>query len=345
MNAKDPEAPQEGAGRYQQQLRFQPFGAAGHQRLQEACIGIVGLGGLGAALAVHVVRCGAGRVILIDRDFVEDSNLPRQILYTEADANEALPKAVAAERHLRRVDSRSRIEAHVADFSTRNASLLDDCDLVLDGLDNVETRVLINDYCRKAEKPWVYGGAVGAQGVVLLVGPRGPCLRCVFPDLDQATGLETCDTSGVLSPLPALVAALQVCEAMRWFADPQAESRLWHLDPWSGHAFLSSALSTNERCPCCAGGRYPALERPSSTSARLCGRGMIQIAPDLPRSLDLPSLAARWKGLGAVEQNPFLVRLHVEGCTICAFGDGRALIQGVEEVPRARVLYARYVGA
>jgi len=331
--------------RYRQQVRFAPFGTHGQERWQRATVGIVGLGGLGAALAAHVVRTGAGRAILIDRDFVEDSNLPRQILYTAADAARALPKAAAAKDHLSDVGSATQIVAAVEDLTVRSVErLLQSCDLVLDGLDNVEARLLINDYCRRERKPWVYGGAVGSTGAVLLVTRDGPCLRCLFPELESAPPLETCDTAGVLSPLPAMVASLQVAEAMRCLAEAEPAPRLWHIDSWSGHAFVSDSLSLAPDCPCCARGTFPALDRPASTTAQLCGRGMIQITPARVLELDLADVARRWKDTGAVDCNPFLVRLKLEDCTIVLFPDGRALIQGVDNAERARSLYARYVG-
>jgi adenylyltransferase/sulfurtransferase len=300
---------------------------------------------------VHLVRAGAGEVVLIDRDVVEESNLPRQMLYNARDAAEGLPKAEAAARHLADLGGPSRLEARVKDFSRRTADeLLAGADLVLDGLDNFEGRFLLNDWCHLHEVPWVYGGAVGGHGMALLVPAGGrPCLRCLFPAADETAPAETCETVGVLSPLPSLIAALQVCEAFRHLAaapgGPPPASRLWHLDPWSGRSWVTDVAAAEGGCPCCHEGRHPALEREDTTrTATLCGRGTIQVLPSTERSLSLEEICSGWKGLGRVQRTPFLARLTCEEVTVSVFPDGRALIHGAEDVERARSLYARYVG-
>lgn len=333
--------------RFSRQERFAPFGAAGQERLAGSRVAVVGLGGLGSSLALFLARAGVGELRLIDRDVVEESNLPRQMLYTAEDAREGLPKAEAAARNLRLVGGPTRLVAQVRDLSLRTVqSLLEGIDLVLDGLDNFEGRYLLNDACHQRRIPWVYGGAVASSGTALLIGPEGrPCLRCLFPDA-LAAAAETCETVGVLSPFPTMIAALQACEALRFLAEERPQSRLWHLDPWSGRAFVSEIERGTEDCPCCGQRRYPALV-PSAAelTTQLCGRGTMQVVPPEDRDLVLADLAAAWRGLGVVKQTPFLARLETEGLVVSVFPDGRALIQGVDSAERARSIYARYVGA
>jgi adenylyltransferase/sulfurtransferase len=310
-------------------------------------VAIAGLGGLGATLAAHLVRAGVGEIVLIDRDIVEFSNLPRQMLYDEQDATEGLPKAEAAARHLAAVAGETRVEVIAADLTGESAPrLLSGVDMVLDGLDNFETRFVLNDYCRRERIHFVYGGAVGSMGAVLLVPGTGPvCLRCLFHGADDHPDADTCETAGVLSPLPSMIASLQASEALRCFAEDEPAARLWNVDPWHGRAFVVTVKPT-ERCPCCKDGLYPALERPDDrSSTKLCGRDTVQVWPGKQRSIDLSTLARRWEGLGETRVSRFLARLEVDGCVLSVFQDGRALVQGTDSPDRARSLYARYVGA
>ncbi len=334
--------------RFSRQMRFAPFGMDGQERVRKATAAVVGLGGLGSWIAEQLVRAGIGRLRVIDRDVVEESNLPRQTLYLAEDARHGRPKAEAAAERLAGIGGPTAIEPHARELQRRSIdALLAGCEVVLDGLDHFAGRFLLNDWCRRRGVAWVYGGAVGGAGSVLLVAPdRGPCLRCLFPGAEGAVGGETCDTVGVLSPLPALIASLQTSEALRYLAGDRRDARLWHFEPWEGRAVALKPGPSAPGCPVCARSGYPALDGPDPEEAvKLCGRDTVQVEP--PRrdlSLSLDEVAERWRGLGAVERSRFLVRLSVDGLVLSLFDDGRALVQGTSSLERARSLCERLVG-
>ncbi len=333
--------------RFSRQLRFAPFGAAGQARAQSATVAVVGLGGLGSWIAEHLARAGVGTLRLIDRDLVETSNLPRQGLYGEEDARRGTPKAEAAAQRLAAIGGPTRLEPHVAELTRRSIdALLGGCDLVLDGLDHFAGRFLLNDWCRKNGVTWIYGGAVGGAGSVLRIdADQGPCLRCLFPAASNAVGGETCDTVGVLSPLPALIAALQSSEALRFLAGDRRPAKLWHIEPWEGRTLALKPGAPAADCPVCSRREWPALDlQLDAEETKLCGRDTVQVAPTSGVALDLTQVAKRWQGLGAVEQSRFLVRLRLDGLVVTLFRDGRALVQGTESLERARALYERLVG-
>ena len=333
--------------RYSRQIRFAPFGEAGQKKLRSLRVAVVGLGGLGSTLAEHLMRAGVGCLRLIDRDVIEDSNLPRQTLYTEADARAGRPKADAAAERLRSLNADPQLEVRMNDLTSGNvADLLQGCDWVLDGLDNFATRYVINDFCRREGISWIYGGAVGGEGIVLRVDAQSsPCLRCLFPEPPTAATVDTCDTVGVLTPLPAMIASLQVCELFRGIAADPPPPRLWHFDVWSGRCHAATLSPQRDSCPCCDQSQFPALNRPhQAKTARFCGQGTVQVLPEQTTELDLHRIAAGWQGLGEVQQLPVLVRLRIDEVVVTVFADGRALIQGVETTEQARALYARYVG-
>lgn len=336
----------EPSDRFLRQTRFAPFGPEGQAALSAARVAVVGVGGLGASLAEHLTRAGVGFLRLIDRDVVEESNLPRQALYTAADAEAGAPKAEAAAKHLAAIGGSTRLEARSEDLSLRNvAALLGDIDLVLDGLDSFTTRFLINDWCHANHKAWIHGGAVASTGSVLRIRAGGrPCLRCVFPEPEAPETFPTCETAGVLTPLPALIAALQASEAMRHFAEPQSPTRLWQIDPWSGRA-LSITPELDAACPCCREAAYPALESGALEPATsLCGRDVVQVHPEGTRRVALEALVEKWQGMGRIEHRGSLARLHLDAHTLSVFPDGRALVKGTDSPSEARALYARYVG-
>jgi adenylyltransferase/sulfurtransferase len=338
--------------RFSRQTRFAPFGADGQSRLERSRVAVVGLGGLGSWIADHLTRAGVGALRLVDRDVVEESNLPRQTLYTADDVAHGRPKAEAAALRLAAVGGPTRLEPLVRDFSRRTADeLLAGCDLVMDGLDHFAGRFLLNDWCRKQKVPWVHGGAVGGAGTVLLVeAESGPCLRCLFPSAEGTVGTDTCDTVGVLTPLPALIAALQVSEALRLLAGDRTPARLWHFEPWAAHAVALKPGPSSPACPVCARTSFPALEASSTDDAvKLCGRDTVQIdapatAAGATARLDLASFERRWHGLGEVERSRFLVRLRVDGLVVSLFDDGRALVQGTSSLEKSKTLYERLVG-
>jgi adenylyltransferase/sulfurtransferase len=333
--------------RFSRQTRFAPFGAKGQERTVTATVAVVGLGGLGSWIAEHLARAGVGTLRLIDRDLVETSNLPRQGLYGDEDARHGRPKAEAAALRLSAVTGGARLEPQVAELGAGNVDrLLRGADLVMDGLDHFAGRFLLNDWCRRERVPWIYGGAVGGVGAALRIdGDRGPCLRCLFPGADRTAGGETCDTVGVLSPLPALVAAIQCSEALRLLAGDLRPGRLWQIEPWDGRVIALDPGPVSPDCVVCRREEFPALRAGRDEGdARLCGRDTVQITSPGSPEIDLAAVADRWAGLGAVERGRFLVRIHRQGLVLSLFRDGRALVQGTSSTATARALYERLVG-
>lgn len=342
--------PQFDVERFSRQTRFTPLGSAGQERLAAARIVIVGCGALGGAAALALVRAGVGHVRLIDRDVPEVSNLPRQVLFDEADVAAGLPKAVAAARHLERMNSAARIEPVVADLTAANvADLLTGHDLVVDGTDNFEARFLVNELCCRERIPWVHGGAIGAEGRVLAVVPgASACLRCLVPEPPAPGSLPTCETAGVLGPAVLVVGAVQAMEAIRLLVGgPAAGNRLLVCDLWDqAWRTVDLAPLAAAGCPTCRGGDYPWLEgRIGSRPAVLCGRDAVQV-PAVGGRVDLAVVAERLAAVAPVTANPWIVRAQVEpGIELAVFADGRALVSGTREEARARAIVARYLGA
>ena len=336
--------------RFSRQTRFAPLGSAGQERLAAARIVVVGCGALGGAAALALVRAGVGHVRLIDRDVPEVSNLPRQVLFDEADVAAGLPKAVAAARHLERMNSAARIEPVVADLTAANvADLLTGHDLVVDGTDNFEARFLVNELCCRERIPWVHGGAIGAEGRVLAVVPgASACLRCLVPEPPAPGTLPTCETAGVLGPAVLVVGAVQAMEAIRLLVGgPAAGNRLLVCDLWDqAWRTVDLAPLAAAGCPTCRGGDYPWLEgRIGSRPAVLCGRDAVQV-PAVGGRVDLAVVAERLAAVAPVTANPWIVRAQVEpGIELAVFADGRALVSGTREEARARAIVARYLGA
>ena len=337
------------AGRYSRQELFAPIGPEGQARLRRARVAIVGCGALGSTLAEMMARAGVGSLTVIDRDYVEESNLQRQSLFDEEDAARGLPKAAAAEARLKEINSEVAVRGVVTDLAADNAAeLLKGADLVLDGTDNFETRFLLNDVCLKAGIPWVYGACVGSYGLALLVRPRvSPCLRCVLEELPGPGG-PTCDTVGVVAPVVHVVAGLQAGEALKMLAG-RAQDLLpgvVTVDLWKGRFEVMDLGGRAPWCPACTEGRYDYLESGTGTgSAVLCGRDAVQVRPPRGTRVDLPALARRLAASGDVAANEHLVRFRAPGAEMVVFGDGRAIVKGVKDAAQARSLYARYVGS
>lgn len=341
-----------GDERYSRQLLFRPLGPAGQQRLAASRALIVGCGALGSHAAELLVRSGVGIVRLVDRDFVEESNLHRQSLFREADVEGSLPKAIAAADHLRQMNSHNRIEAVVEQVDADNIErLAEGMEVIVDGTDNFDTRFLINDLALKIGRPWIYGACVGAYGLTATIVPgRSPCLRCLIDACSAAAGAETCDTAGVIPPAPALVAALQATEAIKILSGALgAVSRdLVAVDLWNNsiQRFVLDRDAVSQDCPACCGGIYDYLEgERGAQSIILCGRNAVQIDAKRSRDIDLEVLAARLEEHSAVVRNRFLLRTTLEGCVVAVFSDGRAIITGTSDPVRARAIYDRYVGS
>jgi len=333
--------------KYSRQILFAGIGEQGQQRLLASSAVIVGCGAIGAAAANLLARAGVGKIRIIDRDFVEPSNLQRQTLFDEADALAALPKAVAAERKLRSINSGVSLEGIVADLSPRNAAdLLAGFDLILDGTDNFETRFLINDFAVQNAKPWIYAAAVASYGLTMTIRPgTTPCLACVMEAGQQ--GLEeTCDTIGVLGPVVNLIASLEVAEAMKLLAGrPEAlHGRLISCDIWSGH-FQSVRIARNAECRACARREFIYLHGEAQPHITMCGRDSVQIH-ERTRVLDLGLLRNRLSpAVSDVRHNEFLLRFRIPPYEMTVFSDGRAILKGTKDPAIARSLYARYIGA
>jgi molybdopterin/thiamine biosynthesis adenylyltransferase len=288
-------------------------------------------------------------LILADRDFVEYSNLPRQALYSEADAAAGLPKAVAAAQRLRQLNSQVEIEPHVVDVNPDTIEdLIAGADLVMDGADNFEVRYLLNEACVKHRIPWVYGGVLGTYGLTAAIIPgETPCLNCLLGPMPPPGSVPTCETAGVLGPAVAAIAALESVEGLKLLLDRRDAllKSLVVVDVWTGDFERIQTQRGQTRCPVCDDGRYELLnaER-GSVTAVLCGRNAVHVHPRPAQALDLAALAGRLAGAGPVSVNNYLLRLEVEGYQLTLFADGRAIIKGTADPVQARALYARYVG-
>lgn len=331
--------------RYLRQIVFPGIGANGQEKLLAASVAIAGCGALGSFQAAALARAGVGRLTVIDRDFVEPSNLQRQWLFDEADAAASLPKAIAAERAIGRINSSTRVTAAVADLTADNIEeLLGGSSLILDGTDNFETRFLVNDYCVRHTIPWIYGGAVGSYGITTSFFPgRSACFRCLYPD--PPSGVQpTCETAGVLGPVTAAIAALQTADAMRILCDAEFTPAILTLDVWTGSVRRVVQPPRDPECRACGLLEFDYLDRSRRAPVSLCGRNAVQIH-ERSRPLDLARLASVLGPLGEVRANEFGLRFWRPPYEMTIFPDGRAIIKGTTDIGVARGLYAKYVGA
>ncbi|MCE9632309.1 MAG: ThiF family adenylyltransferase [Planctomycetia bacterium] len=339
------------ADRYSRQIRFAPLGPDGQVRLAAARVAVVGCGALGSVVAMTLARAGVGFLRLIDRDVPETSNLPRQVLFDEADVAAGLPKAVAAAGQLGRINSGVSIEPIVADLTAANVGeLLGGVDVIVDGTDNFEARFLVNEFACRHGVPWVHGGAIGAEGRVMTIVPgRTACLRCLIPEPPAPGALPTCDTAGIIGPAAVVVGAVEAAEAMKLIAGAAEKTgnRLLVCDLWDNvwrTVDVSSLGATG--CPTCRSGDYPWLEgRLGARPTPLCGRDAVQV-PSSGGAVDLAALAMRLAAVGSVVANRWIVRAEVEqGIQLSVFADGRAIVSGTREEARARAIVSRYLGA
>jgi adenylyltransferase/sulfurtransferase len=331
--------------RYSRQIRFAPIGVEGQGKIREASVCVVGCGALGSFQAEALARAGIGRLRIIDRDYVDYTNLQRQWLFDETDARNEYPKAIAAERRLQQINHQAKVEPVVADLTPSNAEeLTADMDLILDGTDNFETRYLLNDISVKSGTPWIYGAAIGSYGVVMPIDPaRGPCFACVYPEPPQGPQ-ATCDVNGILASTTAAVSALQVAAALRMLTGwPDFESRIQTLDVWEGTAKSIQAGPRDEQCVTCGQREFRFLEGFRRVPVSLCGRNAVQLH-DTAVPLNLRDLAVRLTPLGQVRVNDFALRFSLPKFEMTFFPDGRAIVKGTTDVGVARGMYARYVG-
>jgi len=335
--------------RYSRQMILPGWGRDGQERLAARTAAVVGCGALGSHIAAHLVRIGVGQVILADRDLVEWHNLPRQALFSEQDAAGGIPKAVAAARRLRQLNSTVTIEEHVVDVDADTVEeLVHRADVVFDGADNFEVRYLVNEACVKLGIPWVYGGVLGTYGLSAAIVPsETPCLRCLLGPMPLPGSIPTCETAGVLGPVVATVAALEVVEGLKILLG-QRQALLHSLvmvDLWTGDFERARIQKSLDSCPVCDERRFEMLTAArGSTTEVLCGRSAVQIRPRPARALDLEALGRRLSELGPVSVNEYLLRFSADGLELILFRDGRAIVKGAESSTGARAFYARYVG-
>jgi molybdopterin-synthase adenylyltransferase len=331
--------------RYSRQILFPGVGEEGQRRLLDARVAVVGCGALGSFQAGALARAGIGKLRIIDRDYVEWSNLQRQWLFEESDAVDAIPKAVAAARRIVRINASVEAEALVADLIPANADdLLSDIDLILDGTDNFETRYLINDYAVSRGLPWIYGAAVGSYGVTMAVLPGvTACMKCIYPE-PPSGAQPTCETAGVLGPVTSLIASLQSSEALKILCTGESTRKLTTVDIWSGEIRQIAQPTPDAACPACARGEFPHLNGAGRAPISLCGRNAVQIH-ERARPLNLADLALRLSPLGHVRANEFALRFETSPFELTIFPDGRAIVKGTTDTGVARSLYAKYIGS
>ncbi|HUY82408.1 MAG TPA: ThiF family adenylyltransferase [Acidobacteriaceae bacterium] len=334
-------------GRYSRQVLFPPIGDAGQQKLAAAHVALVGVGATGAAAAGLLARAGIGTLTLIDRDFVEESNLQRQILFDEDDARQALPKAEAARRKIPLFNKDVAVRAHVADLTPGNIHpLLAEAHIILDATDNFETRYLINDYAVEQRRPWIYSAAIAAYAVSMNILPGDTaCLACIFPE-PPSGNVETCDTAGILNTAVNFAASIAVTEALKYLTGSQAKMRrtLLSCDLWNNEWSQVSAAAPHPGCEVCSRRDFRHLRGEGRPHITLCGRNSVQIH-EHHRPVDLLALEARLQPLGEVRCNQLLLRFTRGEHTLTVFADGRAVIQGTTDIALARSLYARFVGS
>ncbi len=335
--------------RYSRQILFAGIGAEGQKLLRGARVVIIGCGALGSAQAEALARAGVGHLRIVDRDFVETSNLQRQTMFTESDARERLPKAVACVNRIALINSEIEAEAEVLDVNQTNVErLIKDCDVVLDGTDNFATRYLINDACVKHRVNWIYGAAVASYGVTMTVRPHAtPCLRCVFEEAPPGGSAETCDTAGVIMPIISMVTAVQVSEALKLLVGQteKLHNSLMQFDVWSNEWRRIALKSPMPECLTCGIGRYETLDAEGADfTAVLCGRNAVQVSPPKPARINLVELAEKLRALGEVKVNEYLLRFRAGDYELTVFQDARSIVRGTDDMTTARSLYAKYVG-
>ena len=333
--------------RYSRQVLFPGIGNEGQHKLAAARVGLVGCGATGSALASLLARSGVGSIRIIDRDYVEPSNLQRQSLFDESDAAQSLPKAIAAARKIAAFNSQIVVEPQVADLVPANAeSLLDDMHLILDGTDNFETRYLLNDFAVRASLPWIYTAAIGSYGVTLNVLPaKTACLACLFPDPPHGA-FETCETAGILNSAVNLAASIAATEAIKMLvgANERVRRTLLSFDVWTNEHAEVRAENPRPGCRACGMRDFTHLAGEGRPHITLCGRNSVQIH-ERHRPVDFSEVSLRLKPHGAVRHNDFVLKFWPEPYEMTLFPDGRAIIKGTTDTAVARSLYARYVGS
>lgn len=331
--------------RYSRQTMFPGIGDKGQAKLSRGCAVIIGCGALGSNIATFLVRAGVGKIRIIDRDFIEYHNLQRQTLFDENDMKNRLPKAIAAERHLKKINSTIDIEGIVADVNYTNVErFCSGADVILDGLDNFEGRFLINDVALKEKLPWIYGGAISSTGMMMTIVPgKTACLRCIIPDLPGRGALPTCETAGILNTAPALIGSLQATEALKILVNAEVNRGLSMVDVWEGKFDL---IKTERRpdCPTCQG-HYDFLGKTFTVQATaLCGQTRaVQVVDASVAEISFRKLASRLKSYGSVSKDRYVLKFIIDDYEVIVFQDGRAIIKNTTNESLAKELYDKYV--
>jgi len=334
--------------RYSRQILFEGIGKQGQKKLGKSSAVLVGCGALGTVTAELLTRAGIGSLKLIDRDFVEESNLQRQSLFTEEDAKQGLPKAAAAQKALQSINSQVEVQGLILDVTWENiGSLCEGHGVIIDGTDNFETRFLINDLSVSLGLPWIYGACVGSYGLAFSFQPNAtPCLQCLFEDPPPTGETETCDTVGIISPVVHVISAYQVTQAMKILTDQTPDRSILQVDLWTGLCQrLSVQKARSQSCDCCKNRNFRFLQGQEQTRmTRLCGRNAVQVSPRRRSHPDFQQISSRLGKTAQIERNEYLMRIRVDGFEIALFADGRSIIRGTDDCSKARAVYAKYVG-
>ncbi len=327
--------------RYSRHTALKEIGEEGQKRISNGCTVIIGLGGLGSTMADALVRCGVGEILMVDRDFVELSNLQRQTVYTEDDIGR--PKAEVMLERLRKVNSEVELKMEVVDVNPTNIEgIIRNADVVLDATDNMKTRYIINDACVKHGKPWIYTAILATYGMSMNILPgKGPCLRCLLPYRPNIGKMETCATAGVLFSLPRFMADIAVTEAVKMLTGAEPRQELLTFDPWKNKYDLTRVVR-NEGCPCCAEHEFRYLREGEDIAVELCGRDAVQISPAKKTEIDLKFMARRYPGSQSMGNS--MLRIPLDKIELNLFRDGRLIVKGTQDVNKAKSLYSEYIG-
>ncbi len=328
--------------RYARHLVLPEIGEEGQEKIEKGSVAVFGLGALGSPITDALARAGVGRLKLIDRDFVELSNLNHQILFDETDIGE--PKAEVAKRKVRKINSSIDVQDEVVNIDTSNVEdLIEDVDIVMDGTDNLEVRYLTNDACVKNDKPWIYTAVLGTYGMTKNIIPgENACLRCFFPEKPSPGSLETCETAGVLFTLPRIMGNLAATEAIKYLMGKETRDDLITFDVWHSDFERTNIERRVKECKSCADHEFEFLQREEDTITELCGRDSVQITPAEKSTLDLKKLADRYEN--AKKMGDKMVKIPAKEYELNVFGDGRAIIQGTEDPKKAKSIYSQYIG-
>lgn len=327
-------------------MTFKPFGEEGQKKLAESRVLVVGCGGLGSTIAEMLARSGVGYIRLVDRDYVELHNIHRQILYDESDLNK--PKAIAAKERLKEINSSITVDGYDTDFNGATAlRLIDGIDLIVDGTDNFQARFLINDLSIRFNIPWIYGATIGGYGTVMDIIPgKTPCLRCYIRDIPAPGTFETCETGGILSPLPNIVGSIEAVEAVKYLSGNEKAmiEGLLFIDAWF-NSYNIVDVKKNEDCPCCVKGEFAFMNPGGPDTVSMCSSDSFEVFPYIMDAINLKSMYDRLKDTGLdVNISPYLLMFEADGKKVTLFRDGRAIVKGARNKGEAKEIYARYIG-